>query len=146
MRFENRANIAASGDAVWRLLNDLPALSRCVPGVSDVTAALDGSCSGVMALKVGPIALSFAAHFTIESSDAASHTLVMAGDAKEKRTGGSVKATTTVHLEPTGERTEMIVTTEAAILGKLGQFGQTVMQKKAEELMRTFAGNVASRI
>jgi carbon monoxide dehydrogenase subunit G len=45
-------------------------------------------------------------------------------------------------LDP--NQTELIVTTEAQVMGKLGEFGQPVMRKKADSMMQEFSRNIAN--
>jgi hypothetical protein len=43
-------------------------------------------------------------------------------------------------------QTDLAIHTEASILGKLGQFGQAVMKKKADQIVAEFARNMAARL
>jgi hypothetical protein len=40
----------------------------------------------------------------------------------------------------------MVVHTDAAVLGKLGEFGQAVMRKKADQVMKQFGDNMAAKL
>ena len=42
--------------------------------------------------------------------------------------------------------TELTIHTESSILGKLGEFGQAVMRKKADQIVEEFAKNMAKAI
>jgi len=44
------------------------------------------------------------------------------------------------------EATELRIHTEASILGKLGEFGQSVMRRKADQIVAEFAKNAALEI
>jgi carbon monoxide dehydrogenase subunit G len=43
-------------------------------------------------------------------------------------------------------RTELHIHTDASILGKLGEFGQAVMRRKADQVMAEFARNVSTAL
>jgi carbon monoxide dehydrogenase subunit G len=50
-------------------------------------------------------------------------------------------------LRETGPtETEMCVTLEAHMLGKIGEFGQPVIRKKAEAMLQEFAGQVSQQL
>jgi carbon monoxide dehydrogenase subunit G len=51
---------------------------------------------------------------------------------------------TLVPRSPT--ETEMQIHTESSILGKLGEFGQAVMRKKADQIIAEFARNMAREL
>jgi carbon monoxide dehydrogenase subunit G len=63
--------------------------------------------------------------------------------AAEKRIASTVNAKATMSLVPKGDNeTELNIHTEASILGKLGEFGQAVMRRKADQVMAEFARNM----
>jgi carbon monoxide dehydrogenase subunit G len=67
--------------------------------------------------------------------------------AAEKRISSTVNAKAMMTLVPKGDNeTEIQIHTDAAILGKLGEFGQAVMRRKADQVMAEFAGNMAKAI
>ncbi len=41
--------------------------------------------------------------------------------------------------------TELVMDTDAQIMGKLGEFGQSVMKKKADGMMQDFAKNISKK-
>ena len=65
----------------------------------------------------------------------------------ERGVGGTVSSVFTMTLVDRGaDGTELMVTTEAKILGKLGEFGQPVMKKKAAAITQEFARNIGDRL
>jgi carbon monoxide dehydrogenase subunit G len=67
--------------------------------------------------------------------------------AADKRVNGAVSAKMTLQLVPhTATDTEMTIHTDANIMGKLGEFGQAVMRKKADQIMAEFARNMAAAV
>ena len=61
--------------------------------------------------------------------------------------GGGVRAHLNMDLRQTGPaETEMQVTLEAHLLGKIGEFGQPVIRKKADAMLQEFAANVGRRL
>ncbi len=147
MDFVNTARIPAPRERVWAFLKDMEAVGRCVPGVESMEKTGDDSYRGAMKIKVGPISLKFEGDMVLESQDEESGTTQMRAQAADKRVGGSVKADIT--MQATGvsaSETELTVRTNAAVLGRLGEFGQPVMRKKADQIMNEFASNVARQV
>ena len=71
----------------------------------------------------------------------------MHAQASDKKVGGSVQARFSMRaVEISSSETELVVRTEAHVLGRVGEFGQPVMRKKADQILAVFATNVARRI
>jgi carbon monoxide dehydrogenase subunit G len=71
----------------------------------------------------------------------------MRAEAKDRKLGGGVRARMGMDLVDKGAaETELQVTLEAHVLGKIGEFGQPVMRKKADAMLQEFARQVNQRI
>jgi carbon monoxide dehydrogenase subunit G len=67
--------------------------------------------------------------------------------AVDRRIKGAVNAKSTMQLSALDDgTTELAVHTDASILGKLGEFGQAIMRRKADQIMKEFADNMSQRI
>ncbi len=148
MHFENQATVGASRDAVWAFLMDVPRSAACVPGAEQVQQLEDPDhYSGVMKVRVGPISLSLAGAIAIEERDEAAGRARMTAQAADRRVGGSVNAHVTLNVSETGSgRTQILVVTDANVLGKLGEFGQPVIRKKSEQIMQQFVANLQQQL
>jgi uncharacterized protein len=149
MHFEHRAVLAATPEQVWDFMMDVPRVSACVPGVEDV-APVGGDTdaySGTLRVRVGPVALALQGTIRIVEKDAAAGRAVMKAEAADKKIGGRVDAQLGMQLAGQGDQaTELFITTDANVLGKIGEFGQPVIKKKAEQMMREFAENVKKQV
>jgi uncharacterized protein len=106
----------------------------------------DGQYAGEMRVRVGPIALTLQGVMSIQQRDRDNWRASMHGEATDRRVGGGLNATAQMTLLPEGEnQTELLIQTEARLLGKLGEFGQPLIRKKADQMMAEFARNVAAR-
>ena len=146
MIVEQRVTIPAPPEKVWTLLMDVPAVSRCVPGVADVSRIDEDNYTGTMKVKVGPIGLTLDGKITLAERDRDNWQARMEMRASDKRISGSVTAKMTMRLEPRGDATDLAIHTDAAILGKLGEFGQPVMRKKADQIIQEFARCVSAAV
>jgi carbon monoxide dehydrogenase subunit G len=144
---DQRIAIAAPVERVWDHLMDVPAVGRCVPGVETVVAGADGTYTGVLHVKVGPISARLEGKLVMAERDRESWQARMDVQASDRRLGGSVNAKMTMRLAPLPDGgTEMAVHTDAAVLGKLGQFGQAIIKRQADQLMAEFAKNLSREV
>jgi uncharacterized protein len=147
MRFEHRVTIAADRERVWDFLMQVPKVGQCVPGVTDVKPLSGDEYEGTMKVRIGPVALQLQGKLSIVERDESAGRATMSAQAADRRAGGSVKARMQMQLEPRSpSETELIVTTDANVLGKLGEFGQPVIRRKADQTMEEFASNVQKAI
>jgi carbon monoxide dehydrogenase subunit G len=143
MHFQHRVVLPADRERAWQFLMDMPSIGRCVPGVTEVTPEGQNDYLGTMNVRIGPIALNLAGKLTVLEQDATRGRALLGAQASDRRAGGSVTAKIELQLEPNdSESTSLLVTTDANVLGKLGEFGQPLIRKKADQTMQEFSRNV----
>jgi uncharacterized protein len=143
MVFDQQQTVAASADAVWAFLGDVPRMGECLPGLEDVRGE-DGGYAGALKISVGPISVRLEGRMRLAERDRVSWTTVLEIEAEDRRIRSSMKARTTMRLVPAGPgQTELSVHTDAAVLGKLGQMGQAVLRKKSDQVLGQFVANMA---
>jgi len=126
---------------------DVPRVARCVPGVESVEALGDDKFRGTLKVSVGPIKLALMGDIAITESDANGGRAAMRADAADKRVGGAVKATMEMLVkEATPETSDLTITTDAQVMGKIGEFGQPIIRKKADQIMQEFAKNLGREV
>jgi carbon monoxide dehydrogenase subunit G len=137
MRLEHRVTVDAPRATVWALLMDLPVAARCVPGTRDLAPDGDG-VRGTLDVRVGPVKLALAGTVTVESRDEAAGTARLRADAADQRIGGAVRAF--VDLALSGDApTELRVSSDVAILGRIGELGQPLIARQADKVLAGFA-------
>jgi uncharacterized protein len=148
MLLEHRLTIPAPADRVWALMMDVAAMSRCVPGVGEVARIDDQTYSGLMSVRVGPIALKLDGRVILAERDEASRRARMDLQAADKRINGAVSARMRMHLvtAAAGDQTDVEIHTDANVMGKLGEFGQAVIRKKADQIVQEFATNLSAAV
>ena len=142
MKFEQTVDLNTSIDKVWDFVMDVPSMAKCIPGVESVEDLGNEKYKVVMKIRVGPIGLTLNSELSVASKDEATHTAALRVDAADKRVGGAVKSTMTMHLEPAGSGTKMQVVTDAQVMGRIGDFGQPVIRKKADQMLQEVAANL----
>ncbi len=144
MHFENRATIPVDRQTLWGVLMNMEQVARCLPGVEEVRTIDPDNYLGTLKLRVGPIGLKLEGKVSVVERNQQAWQAAMRAEGNEKGVGGAVKATITMALREAGPtQTELNVTTDAQVMGKLGEFGQPVMRKKADSMMQDFARNIS---
>ena len=146
MKFQHSAKIAASIEEVWEWLMDVPRVAQCVPGVETVEPIGDDRYRGTIRVSVGPIRLALHGDVWITERDVQGRRAEMRAEAADRQAGGSVKATLTVSLTASEGATDMLMETDAQVLGRIGEFGQPVIRKKADQVVTQFAANLQKAI
>jgi uncharacterized protein len=137
MKLEHRITVDAPRAKVWSVLMDLPVAARCVPGTRDIARDGDG-VRGTLEVRVGPVKLTLRGTVAIESHDEAAGTARLRADAEDQRLGGGVR--TFVDLAVSGDApTELRITSDVAILGRLGELGQPLIARQADKVLAGFA-------
>lgn len=146
MNIEQRATIAVGREELWEFLMDVPKVATCIPGVESVTPQGDDKYTGQMKVRVGPISLTFQGVVTLEERDKENWRATLRAEGNDRRVGGGVDTTAQMTLIEKGPaETELVVQSDARLLGKIGEFGQPLIRKKADDMMKQFVGCVASK-
>lgn len=147
MILDQKVVVQAAPERVWEFVMDMPAVSRCVPGVESFEKIDDDTFLGSLKVKVGPIRVTLNGKVIVVERDRENLRSRMDVQAAEKRLNSAVSAHATLTLVPLSEtETELQIHTESSILGKLGEFGQAVMRRKADQIVSEFAQNMAKAI
>ncbi len=147
MNFSQTCSISAGRQKVWDFLMDMENVSQCLPGVESMEKLEEDLYQGVYKIKVGPIALKFQGTLKFEVRDEQQWHAEMRAEAKDRRLGGGVRALLEVDLTEQGpDQTEMRVSLESHVLGKVGEFGQPVMRKKTDAILQEFARQVSEKL
>ena len=147
MEFQHRYTVHATPEQLWAFVSDIPTVGMCIPGASDVTSQPDGSYVGNVKVRVGPVSLTLKGKLTVDEMDAGARRIALTGAGADARVPGSVQVRIRMRVESTdGETSELTVDSEANILGKLGEFGQSIIRRKADGIMREFGQNLIDRV
>jgi carbon monoxide dehydrogenase subunit G len=143
MKFEQTIDLpGAAPDRVWDFVMDVPSMAKCIPGCDGVEDLGNNHYKAVVKIKVGPIGLSLASDISIVEKDETNRTASLLVEAADKRVGGAVKATMSMKLTPEGDGTKLEVVTDANVMGRIGDFGQPIIRKKADQTLQEVAANL----
>ena len=146
MNFEHSCTVPVARETLWDFLMDVPQMATCVPGVSEVVVTGEDQYAGRMKVTFGPIRLTLQGELSIQELDQTNWCAVGRAEANDRRVGGGIHISAELVLvEQEEAQTQLSIQTEARLMGKLGEFGQPVIRKKADKIVAEFARNVAKR-
>jgi carbon monoxide dehydrogenase subunit G len=139
--------VAAPKDKVWARLMDIPAAARCVPGVASVRPNGKDRYQGTLAVQIGPVRLVLDGDFAVTARDEGAGTASIRADAKDSRVGGAIRATLDLALvQKDASETQLRIGTDLTVMGRLGEFGQASIKRKADQLIQDFAECLARQV
>ena len=147
MKFSQRAVIPVAREPLWDLLMDVPKVAKSLPGVETISQIDDTTYQGTLKVRVGPISLNLQGKIIMEQRDRESWRAALKAEASDRMVAGAVKGKTTMELKEIGPKeTELLVETDVNILGKIGEFGQPIIRKKADQMLKEFVENIKKQL
>lgn len=147
MKLENRCLVPADIQRTWELLMDIPRAAACVPGMEEVVQEEDGSYRASMRVRVGPMGLTLAGTLRVLEQDSAKGEARFLIEASDRKVGGAVRADLLIQLRSEdGNQTELVLNTDTTFIGRLGELGQPLIRRKANNTMQDFARNLAQKL
>ena len=147
MKFSQSAQIPVAREPLWEFLMDVPKVAQSLPGVESVSKIDDTTYEGALKVRVGPIALNLLGKIIVEERDKENWRAALRAEANDRRAAGAVKGKTTMMLKAVdSNQTELVVETDVNILGKIGEFGQPIIRKKADSMLKEFVENIKKQL
>ena len=147
MKLENRCLVPANIQRTWDLLMDIPRVAACVPGMEEVVQEEDGSYRASMRVRVGPMGLTLAGTLQVLEQDPSKGEARFLIEASDRKVGGAVRADLLIQLRSDdGNQTELVLNTDTTFIGRLGELGQPLIRRKANNTMEEFARNLAQQL
>ncbi|MBI4529517.1 MAG: SRPBCC family protein [Deltaproteobacteria bacterium] len=147
MKFTQRAVIPVGRERLWDFLMDVPKVARSLPGVETVNQIDDVTYQGVLKVRVGPISLNLQGKIFVEQRDRENWRAALRAEASDRMAAGAVKGKTSMELKEIGpSETELGLETDVNILGKIGEFGQPIIRKKADTMLQEFVANIKKQL
>jgi len=146
VRLVLRSIVAVERERLWEFLLDVPRVAQCIPGVEAIERTGESRYRGFLKLQMGPVRLALGGTVTLEERDRNAWQTSMRAEADDRGAGGGIRARMTARLAPAEAGTEFVVETDLTVLGKIGEFGQPLIKKKADGLIQAFAANVQAAL
>jgi len=133
---------------VWNALKNVSEVAGCFPGVAKVEPIDDRSCKGVVLVKLGPMQLEFAGHFSYTGLDDAALKASAVAQGQDQRGRGRADSKISLQVQPTATGSRTTVSADTDLTGTVAQFGRakSVIQAVAETLIGEFAKELERKL
>ena len=148
MEFDNTFEVPLPPAEAWPVLMDIQRVAPCMPG-AQLTEVIDArTYKGNIAVRLGPVALTFAGTVKFEETDDANHTARVKAQGTDAKGRGGANAAASFRLEPAGTGSKVLVHTDLTLSGAVAQYGRGVgmIQATAAQLMKQFADNLKKQL
>jgi uncharacterized protein len=147
LRIEETFQLQAPTDRVWAYLTDPRQVVTCLPGAELTSVQDESTFLGKVKVKVGPVTAAYSGKVVITERDEATRVVRIVGEGRESAGTGSAKMTMTSTLValPSGG-TEVRVTADVDIVGKIVQFGRGMIESVNKQLFKQFTACVRATL
>lgn len=147
MRFENELSFPLPVERVWPVFEDVPQLSACIPGVTNVVPLEEAKLyNATVRDQIGPFRVNFEVVIDLVELIPARH-IKATIQGKDAKLNSSLWQTLEVTLEPDGDKgTRVTMETEVNVSGKFMTLGYPIFKRKAETIMDRFAANLEALV
>src|SRR5262245_47301574 len=145
MKIDNEFTVSAPIEDAWDVLTDLEQVIPLMPGAQMIGREGD-DVLGKVKVKVGPVTSEFSGKVHFVEQDRGAYRAVIDGKGKEARGTGNAAATVTAQLHEAGDHTRVTVDTDLKIVGKLAQFGSSMLQQVSEKLLGQFVESLEAKL
>jgi uncharacterized protein len=139
VRLENSFEVAASPEQAWALLMDVPRTIPCMPGAKLDETIDDHHWKATVAVKLGPISLSFKTDLEHQEIDETARRVTLAAKAREARGRGNASATIQSSLAQKNSGTRVDIVTDLQLTGAVAQYGRGLVADVSSQLVGQFA-------
>jgi uncharacterized protein len=139
VKIQDSFEVAAPPEQAWALLMDVPRIIPCMPGATLDETVDDKHWKATMAVKLGPISLSFKTDVAREEVDEAAWRAKLSAKAREARGRGNASATIESTLAPQNGGTRVEIVTDLQLSGPVAQYGRGLVEDVSSQLTKQFA-------
>ena len=146
MNFTNEFTAPAPADEVYAAMLDVRSVATCMPGATIGEENEDGSLNATVAVRVGPIRMTYGGTVKVEDADQATRTAKMRVVAREQRGQGGAEANVTLSVADSDGGSHATMVTDLSVTGRVAQMGAGVMQEVANSMVSQFADCLSTRL
>jgi uncharacterized protein len=146
MLIRNEFEVTAPVERVWAFFGDIPQVAACLPGTELTENLGDDKYAGRVAIRMGPVRLSFDGTAQVTERDEPAHRMVVDASGSEAKGRGQASMAVTATLARAGRGTKVAVAQDLQLAGAAAQYGRGMIADVSSVLMRDFARNLQNRI
>src|SRR5215475_5027940 len=146
-KIEEAFEVQTPVQRMWEYLTDPAKVAQCLPGAELLESREDGSYTGAVKVKVGPVAMSYKGTVRYTELDEQAHQVRLVGEGREAGGSGSAKLTMLSRITPLANGgSQVTVQADVDLVGKIVQFGRGMIEEVSKQLFRQFAACVKQRL
>jgi carbon monoxide dehydrogenase subunit G len=136
-----------SPETAWGFLQDLEAVAGCMPGAK-ITERLDARrFKGTVTAKLGPATMSFRGEVEMVDVDESARSLRLLGKGTDSTGSSGASMALSARVDAAaGGLSALVGASEMSVSGKAAAFGGRMMESVAEQILKQFSENFASRV
>jgi uncharacterized protein len=132
-------------DRAWAVLTDVERIAPCMPG-AELTEVDGETYHGLVKVRVGPITAQYKGTASFVEKDEAAHRAVLKAAGRDARGQGNASATVTAVMTEQGDGTQVAITTDMTVSGRVAQFGRGIMADVTAKLLQQFVDNLEADV
>ncbi|MGH8913602.1 MAG: SRPBCC family protein [Acidimicrobiia bacterium] len=147
MQLQHVFTVPVDRETTFAILSDILLVAGCMPGATVDKVEEDGSFSGQVEVRLGPMQVTYRGEARFVELDETRGSAVLEAKGRELRGSGTARARVSVQLEQrdSGE-TGVSVETDLHITGRPAQFGRGVIGDVSDRLLSQFAACLQDEI
>jgi carbon monoxide dehydrogenase subunit G len=146
-KIEERFEVQAPVERVWKYLIDPKRVVDCLPGAELLEQQDERTFLGAIKVKVGPLSMSYKGQAKFTEINEQTHQVRMVGDAREVGGSGSTKVSMLSTVAPLANgNSEVLVNADIDLVGKIVQFGRGMIEEVSRQMFRQFSACVKQHL
>ena len=141
MEIADSFRVSTPLEDTWKVMLDIEGIAPCLPG-AQLQEVEGDEYRGIVKVKVGPITAQYKGTAKLAEVDETNRRIVIDASGRDTRGQGNAKASIVVAMRAEGAGTQVDVTTDLSITGKVAQFGRGVLVDVSSKLMGQFVENL----
>lgn len=148
MKLTNEFRVPLPPSEAWALLNNVERVVPCLPGAELIEARSDRSYVGKVAVRLGPVALSFQGTVTYQEVDEAQMRVKAHASGSEQKARGMAQADVVFKVDADGDGSLVKIDTDLQLAGSIAQYarGGKLVQTAAQVIIDELALNLANQL
>lgn len=146
-KIEERFEVKAPVERVWKYLIDPKRVVECLPGAELLEQPDERTFLGAIKVKVGPLAMSYKGQGKFTEVNEETHQVRIVGDAREVGGSGSTKVSMLSTVTPLADgSSEVLVNADIDLVGKIVQFGRGMIEEVSRQMFRQFSACIKQHL
>ena len=142
MRFEKTIRIRATPAEIWTLVDEIEVIAGCIPGITNYSPKGPLEFDSLLTQKVGPIKARFQLNTKLKDLDH-EKSVTAVSEGRDSHMASSIIAEQRFELIPAGGDTDIAISADIRVSGKLATFGSRIVLSKAEQVVAESIANVS---